>query len=80
MKTPFIALVALIGCLSLADAQKQKPREPLETGFERKLGVVYKTVGHNWRRADAATAIELSRDEIFRATVEFFRDHVESLK
>jgi hypothetical protein len=42
-----LSLVAslLLGA-SLGDAaQRKKPRKPLETGYERKLGVVYKTVG-----------------------------------
>lgn len=40
-----ITLFALAFCLSPAQAQRQRAKEPLETGFERKLGVVYKTVG-----------------------------------
>lgn len=35
----------LIGASLDVAAQTSKPRVPLETGFERKLGVVYKTVG-----------------------------------
>ena len=38
-------LLTLILCLSPALAQRQRAQEPLETGFERKLGVIYKTVG-----------------------------------
>ncbi|MDF1814335.1 MAG: alpha/beta hydrolase, partial [Verrucomicrobiales bacterium] len=45
MKTRFIAIVALVFCITHADAQKKRPNTPLETGLERKLGVVYKTVG-----------------------------------
>jgi len=41
MRTLF-ALV-LLGLVSVANAQ-QKPKQPLETGFERNLGVTYKTV------------------------------------
>ena len=45
MRLPCLSLVILIGLFAQAAvAQKKKPREPLETGFERKLGVVYKTV------------------------------------
>lgn len=43
MKTRIITLLALSLCLASADAQK--PKAALETGFERKLGVVYKVVG-----------------------------------
>lgn len=45
MKTSIAAFLCLICCLSQVVAQKQRPQEPLETGGERKLGVVYKTVG-----------------------------------
>lgn len=46
MKTTFSILIALVFCLSHAEAaQRKKPKKALETGTERKLGVVYKTVG-----------------------------------
>lgn len=46
MRIPCIRLAILIGLFAQsAAAQDRKPRAPLETGFERKLGVVYKTVG-----------------------------------
>ncbi|MDA8964624.1 alpha/beta hydrolase [bacterium] len=45
MKTPSLIILALLAVLSPADAQKKKPRKALETGHERKLDVVYKTVG-----------------------------------
>ncbi|MGK0186157.1 MAG: hypothetical protein ACI9R3_001940 [Verrucomicrobiales bacterium] len=45
MKRRFTIIVLLCGLFAQAAvAQKKKPGEPLETGFERKLGVVYKTV------------------------------------
>lgn len=40
-----IAILALFLRIAPVDAQDQKPQAALETGFERKLGVVYKTVG-----------------------------------
>lgn len=43
--TQLFVLAALSCYLPQADAQKKKPRKSLETGGERKLGVVYKTVG-----------------------------------
>lgn len=45
MKKTCIAIIAFIFCFTHAEAQKKKPKQPLETGAERKLGVVYKTVG-----------------------------------
>ena len=46
MRAAFINLVILIGFfVQTAAAQNKKPTTALETGFERKLGVVYKTVG-----------------------------------
>ena len=39
------AILALFLCIAPVDAQNQKPQAALETGFERKLGVVYKMVG-----------------------------------
>lgn len=45
MMTHAITLLTLILCLCQAAAQRQRTKAPLETGFERKLGVVYKTVG-----------------------------------
>lgn len=46
MKKTVITLIAVVLCLASAEAaQRKKPRAALETGHERKLGVVYKTVG-----------------------------------
>ncbi|MDF1755892.1 MAG: alpha/beta hydrolase [Verrucomicrobiales bacterium] len=45
MKVKLLSIIALICCVSSLDAQQKKERKPLETGAERKLGVVYKTVG-----------------------------------
>ncbi len=45
MKTHFVIIVALLLCLSPAEAQKRKSKTALETGYERNLGVVYNTVG-----------------------------------
>ena len=46
MKKYFVATIAFVLCIGFAVAQKKrKPLEPLETGNERKLGVVYKEVG-----------------------------------
>lgn len=45
MKHALIALVALALCSTATAAQRKKPRKALETGHERKLGVVYKKVG-----------------------------------
>ena len=48
MRAIFISLVTLIGLFFVQAAAAQKKKKPttaLETGFERKLGVVYKTVG-----------------------------------
>lgn len=45
MKTPpAIVLIVIAVCLTSAQAQRQRPKQPLETGAERKRGVVYKTV------------------------------------
>lgn len=45
MKLPAFSFIILLGLLIQAGvAQEKKPKEPLKTGFERKLGVVYKTV------------------------------------
>lgn len=44
MKTRLFILIALACCVSLAEAQTKKARQPLDAGAERKLGVVYKTV------------------------------------
>jgi len=41
----FTTIIAFVFCLTHAEAQRKKPRQALETGTERKLGVVYKTVG-----------------------------------
>lgn len=45
MKLQLVIIVVLAFFLPCADAQKKRPKVPLETGFERKLGMVYKTVG-----------------------------------
>ncbi|MDF1737938.1 MAG: alpha/beta hydrolase [Verrucomicrobiales bacterium] len=46
MKTSLITILVFVSCLAPALAeQRKKPRVPLETGYERKLDVVYKTVG-----------------------------------
>jgi len=45
MKTTLITIFALLLCLLPAEARKRKARTALETGHERNLGVVYKTVG-----------------------------------
>ena len=45
MRSLGISLIILLGLSIQAAAAQEKPNEPLETGFERKLGVVYKTVG-----------------------------------
>lgn len=45
MKTALAFVTIIILCVSSSDAQRNKPRTPLETGHERNLGVVYKTVG-----------------------------------
>ncbi|MDA7920644.1 alpha/beta hydrolase [Verrucomicrobiales bacterium] len=46
MKTSFVTILTLIACLAtaLAERPKRTPK-PLETGFPRKLDVVYKTLG-----------------------------------
>ena len=45
MKNQFVVILTLASLLTTAVAQKKKPAKALETGHERKLGVVYKTVG-----------------------------------
>ena len=44
MKIPSVTIVLLISLSVCVQAQKKKPRAALETGYERSLGVVYKTV------------------------------------
>lgn len=46
MKTILTVFIAVVFCQSPTEAaQRKKPKKALETGAERKLGVVYKTVG-----------------------------------
>lgn len=45
MKIFSATVLAILLCLSPAEAQKTKPRNALETGYDRNLGVVYKTIG-----------------------------------
>lgn len=40
-----LSVFVLLVCVTAAEAQRKRPQVPLETGAERKLGVVYKTVG-----------------------------------